>query len=49
MLPLFSRGQKRALLLWDAASTHRAKAMKTFLQARKVDQVMNPAKMTGFL
>ena len=38
MLPLFNRGQKRALLLWDAASTHRAKAMKTFpKQARKVD------------
>ena len=36
-------------MLWDAASTHRAKAMKTFLQARKVDQVMIPAGMTGFL
>ena len=49
LLPLFSRGQKRALLFWDGTSTHRAKAMKTFLQARKVYQVMIPAGMTGFL
>ena len=36
MLPLFSRGQRRTLLLRDAASTHRAKAMKTFSRPEKL-------------
>ena len=40
MLPLFSWGQKRALLLWDATSIEKA---------WKVDEVMIPAGMTGFL
>nr|KAF6391794.1 DnaJ heat shock protein family (Hsp40) member C17 [Pipistrellus kuhlii] len=49
MLPLVMRGSERGLLVWDAASTHRAKDMKTFLHERKIDQIMIPAGMTTYL
>ncbi|XP_018495076.1 uncharacterized protein LOC108864274 [Galendromus occidentalis] len=49
MLPQVSRNGKRALLVWDSASTHRAKEMKAFLAKRAVDQIMIPAGMTGYL
>ena len=43
------RGSQRGLLVWDAASTHRAKDMKTFLHERKLDQIMISAGMTAYL
>uniref|UniRef100_A0A803JQY6 HTH CENPB-type domain-containing protein n=1 Tax=Xenopus tropicalis TaxID=8364 RepID=A0A803JQY6_XENTR len=49
MLPLVMRGGQRGLLVSDAASTHRAKDMKSFLHERKIDQVMIPAGMTAYL
>nr|KAF6309698.1 hypothetical protein mPipKuh1_009148 [Pipistrellus kuhlii] len=49
MLPLVMQGSQRGLLVWDAASTHRAKDMKTFLHERKIDQIMIPAGMTAYL
>ncbi|ESN90887.1 hypothetical protein HELRODRAFT_182465 [Helobdella robusta] len=49
MLPLVLRGSQRGLLIWDSASTHRAKDMKNFLAERRVDQVMIPAGMTAYL
>ena len=49
MLPLVMRGGQRSLLVWDAASTHLAKDMKTFLHKRKIDQIMIPAGMTAYL
>ena len=49
MLPMVLRGNKRGLLIWDSASTHRANDMKNFLKQRGVDQIMIPAGMTGYL
>ncbi|XP_077109832.1 uncharacterized protein LOC143766214 isoform X1 [Ranitomeya variabilis] len=49
MLPLVMRGSQRGMLIWDAASTHRAKDMKNFLHERKIDQIMIPAGMTAYL
>lgn len=49
MMPLVLRGGQRGLLVWDSASTHRAKDMKAFLSERRVDQIMIPAGMTGYL
>ncbi|XP_069816622.1 uncharacterized protein [Dendropsophus ebraccatus] len=49
MLPLVMRGNKRGMLIWDAASTHRAKTMKSFLHERRIDQIMIPAGMTAYL
>jgi len=49
MLPLVMRGNKRGMLIWDAASTHRAKTMKNFLHERRIDQIMIPAGMTAYL
>ncbi|KFM74335.1 Cysteine dioxygenase type 1, partial [Stegodyphus mimosarum] len=49
MLPPLLRGQNRGLLVWDSASTHRAKDMKNFLAERKIDQIMIPAGMPGYL
>jgi DDE superfamily endonuclease len=46
---LILTGSKRGLLIWDSASTHRAKEMKEFLQAKRIDQVMIPAEMTCYL
>lgn len=49
MLPLVMRGNQRGLIVWDSASTHRAKEMKNFLAERRIDQVMIPAGMTAYL
>ncbi|XP_060124346.1 general transcription factor II-I isoform X2 [Zootoca vivipara] len=49
MLPLVMRGGQRGLLVWDSASTHRAKDMKKFLAERRIDQIMIPAGMTAYL
>lgn len=49
MLPLDQRIDQRGLLVWDSASTHRAKDMQNFLQERKIDQIMIPAGMTTYL
>ncbi|XP_034967923.2 pogo transposable element with KRAB domain [Zootoca vivipara] len=49
MLPLVTRGGQRGLLVWDSASTHRAKDMKKFLAERRIDQIMIPAGMTAYL
>ncbi|KAF6362058.1 R3H domain containing 1 [Rhinolophus ferrumequinum] len=49
MLPLVLRGGQRGLLVWDSASTHRAKDMKHFLAERRIDQIMIPAGMTAYL
>ncbi|XP_077136662.1 uncharacterized protein LOC143793513 isoform X2 [Ranitomeya variabilis] len=49
MLPLVLRGSQRGLLVWDSASTHRAKDMKNFLHERKIDQIVIPAGMTAYL
>ncbi|KFM59103.1 Pogo transposable element with KRAB, partial [Stegodyphus mimosarum] len=49
MLPPLLRGQNRGLLVWDSASTHRAKDRKNFLAERKIDQVMISAGMIGYL
>lgn len=48
-LPTILQGNQRALLIWDSASTHRAKDMKAFLAERKIDQIMIPAGMTPYL
>lgn len=48
-LPLISRGRARGMVIWDSASTHRAKGIKKFLAQRRVDQIMIPAGMTGYL
>lgn len=47
--PLVLRGGDKGLLIWDSASTHRAKEMKDYLHGRKVDQIMIPAGMTPYL
>jgi len=39
MLPLVLRGNQGGLLVWDLASTHRAKEMKNFLIDRRIDQI----------
>nr|KAF6382597.1 hypothetical protein mPipKuh1_008953 [Pipistrellus kuhlii] len=49
MLPLVMQGSQRGLLVWDAASTHRAKDMKTFLHKRKIYQIMIPTRITAYL
>lgn len=49
MLPLILRGSQRGLIVWDSASTHRAKDMKNFLAERRIDEIMIPAGMTGYL
>lgn len=49
MFPRVRRTGKRGLLVWDSASTHRAKTMKTFLASTAIDQIMIPAGMTGYL
>ena len=49
VLPTILRGSQRGLLVWDSASTHRAKDMKNFLAERRIDQVMIPAEMTSYL
>ena len=49
VLPTILRGSQRGLLVWDSASTHRAKDMKNFLAERRIDQVMIPAGMTSYL
>lgn len=43
------RGDKRGLVIWDSASTHRAKEMKTFLVQQRIDQIMIPAGTTSYL
>jgi len=48
-LPLLLRGKAKGLLVWDSASTHRAKAMKKFIAQQRIDQVMIPAGTTGYL
>ena len=37
------------MIVWDSASTHRAKDMKKFLVERRIDQIMFPAGMTAYL
>jgi hypothetical protein len=49
VVPLLERGERRALLVWDSASTHRALDMKQYLARRRIDQVMIPAGCTGYL
>ncbi|KAL7986472.1 hypothetical protein Chor_011638 [Crotalus horridus] len=49
MLPLVLRGGQRGLLIWDSASTHRAKDMKKFLAERGIDQITIPAGMSAYL
>lgn len=49
MLPRISRGKERDLIVWDSASTHRAKKIKSFLAKTRIDQVMIPAGRTGYL
>lgn len=49
ILPTILRGSQRGLLVWDSASTHRAKDMKQFLNKRRIDQIMIPAGMTSYL
>ncbi|KAI5154345.1 hypothetical protein ENBRE01_3367 [Enteropsectra breve] len=40
---------KRGLLVWDSASTHRATAMKRYVVLRRIDQVMIPSGTTAYL
>lgn len=49
VLPTILRGSERGLLVWDSASTHRAKDMKNFLTERRIDQIVIPAGMTSYL
>jgi len=49
ILPSILRCSQRGLLVWDSASTHRAKDMKQFLEKKKIDQIMIPAGMTAYL
>jgi hypothetical protein len=49
MLPPLLRGRNRGLLVLDSASTHCGKDMKNFLAEKKIDQIMIPAGMTGYL
>nr|KAF6382516.1 hypothetical protein mPipKuh1_008878 [Pipistrellus kuhlii] len=49
MLPLVMQESQRGLLVWDAASTHCAKDMKTFLHERKIDQIMIPSGIMAYL
>ena len=49
MLPLVLRGDPRGLLIWNSASTHRSKEMKSFFVERRIDQIMIPAGMTAYL
>lgn len=46
---LITRGDKRGMIIWDAASTHRAQDMKAHLQRRRIDQIMIPSGTTGYL
>ncbi|KFM65111.1 hypothetical protein X975_10092, partial [Stegodyphus mimosarum] len=48
MLPPLLRSQNRGLLVWDSASTHRAKDMKNFLAEKNFDQIMISAGITGY-
>lgn len=49
ILPRLPRGNKRGLLAWDSASTHRATDMKKFLAQQRIDQIMVPAGTTAYL
>ncbi|KAM5140546.1 uncharacterized protein ACMZJ9_014416 [Mantella aurantiaca] len=49
MFPCALRDAQRGLLVWDSASTHRAKDMKNFLKQKRIDQIMIPAGMTAYL
>ena len=48
-IPMILRGSDRGLIIWDSASTHRAKEMKIFLLKRRIDQIMIPAGTTPYL
>lgn len=45
----FYKGQDRGIIVWDSASTHRAKEMKTYLKRNRIDQIMIPSGTTGYL
>ena len=47
--PFVARNGRRALLVWDAASTHRAADMKKYLAQRHIDQAMIPSGTTMYL
>lgn len=49
VLPRLQRGNEKGLIVWDSASTHRAKEMKKFVAQQRINQVMIPAGMTGYL
>ena len=46
---MLSRGNRRGLLVWDSASTHRTLPMKTFLLEQRIDQAMIPSGCTCHL
>ena len=49
VVPRISRNGQKALIVWDAASTHRAADMKRYLAQIRVDQVMIPSGTTMYL
>jgi len=49
VLPPVIRGGSRGLLVWDSASTHRARSMSDYLSTSNVDQVMIPSGTTPYL
>ncbi|CAM9678149.1 unnamed protein product, partial [Heterosigma akashiwo] len=49
LLPLVRRGGRRGLLIWDAASGHRANATKAYIRRLRIDTVMIPSGMTWLL
>jgi hypothetical protein len=48
-LPYLERMGRRGLLVWDSASTHRAKDMKRYLDQQRVTQAMIPSGTTPYL
>ena len=49
VIPRIARNGQRGLLVWDAASTHRAIDMKRFVAQSQVDQIMIPSGTTMHL
>ncbi|CAM9801881.1 unnamed protein product, partial [Heterosigma akashiwo] len=49
VVPLAGRGKRRGLVIWDAAASHRAKAVKNYVLRRRCSVVMIPSGMTWLL
>ncbi|CAM9488622.1 unnamed protein product, partial [Heterosigma akashiwo] len=49
VIPLVGRHHRRGLVVWDAASSHRANATKQFIATRRINVLMIPSGMTWLI